>query len=815
MLKHVLWLGVALSSATSAQNFLRGIVRDVRQEPLAGATVQPAGAPGVAITDEWGRFELIVPASDSLTLQIRYMGYRPLRQTVSPDGQWRVFVLEEEVRLTDEVVVLATRTHDKIPTTFTNLNRVAIQKQNFGQDLPFLLNWTPSLVTTSDAGAGIGYTGMRIRGSDATRINVTINGIPVNDSESHGVWWVNMPDLASSVQSIQVQRGVGASTNGAAAFGASVNLQTNTRNDQAYADVVNAVGSFNSRRHTVAFGTGLINNRFAFDARLSQIKSDGFIDRAFSDLRSYYLSGGYYGKKTMVKALLFGGAQRNYQSWFGVPESRLRSDVPGMLETAAVHGWNQQQTELLLNSNPRTFNIYDYPNQIDNYNQDHYQLHVSHELRPNLTLNGALHYTYGRGFFEEFRINDGFAGYGVSPVALGGDTVASSDLVRRRWLDNHFYGGTYSLQYEGSRWNSVFGGAWNQYRGDHFGEVIWAARMPHVPKNFQYYFNDGVKNDFNVFWRNTYQLSGRLSGFLDLQYRTISHVAGGTEDLQFTFNINQQFNFFNPKAGLTYQLDAHQQFYASYAVANREPVRADFVFALPNRPPRHETLVNWEAGWRMRKGQALFNLNYYRMDYRNQLIMTGALNDVGAPIRTNVDDSFREGVEAEVGVRLHPRVTWNGNVTLSRNKIREFREVLYDFGAQFDEFTEVTRVFRNTDISFSPNVVAGSMLHFAPFAGAELVWMSKYVGRQFLDNTGNPARQLDAFFVQDVRLGYTLKPRGMRELSFSLLVNNVLNEMYESNGYTWGFLAGPTEVRQNFFYPQAGRHFMMMVAMRF
>lgn len=815
MCKQILW-GVLLSTAVSAQTRVQGVVQDARQQALAGATVQVVPTKQVSVTNQWGRFELPVATGDSVEVEVRFVGYRPAVLRVWPDAKRAITItLQEEVRVTDEVVVTATRATDKLPTTFTNLNKVAIQKQNFGQDLPLLLNWTPSMVTTSDAGAGVGYTGLRIRGSDATRINVTINGIPLNDSESHGVFWVNTPDLASSVQSVQVQRGVGTSTNGAAAFGASLNIQTNARNDRAYADVINAVGSFNTRRHTVAFGSGLINDRFVFDGRLSQIKSDGFIDRAFSDLKSYYLSGGYYGKKTMVKAIVFGGNEVTFQSWYGVPESRLRSDVAGMLATAAAEGWNQQQTDLLINSNPRTFNIYTYPNQVDNYSQDHYQLHVSHELKPNLTLNGALHYTYGRGFFEEFRIDDSFSRYGLSSVVIGTETIESSDLVRRRWLDNHFYGGTYSLQYEGDRWNATVGGAWNQYRGDHFGEIIWAARMPQIPKDYDYYFNDGVKNDFNVFWKNTYQLTSKLNGFLDLQFRRIGYTAGGLEDRQFTFAINQQFNFFNPKAGLTYQLTDQQQLYASYAVANREPVRADFVDAIAGRMPKHETLFNWEAGWRLRKAHVQWNVNYFRMNYRNQLVLTGAVNDVGAPIRTNVDESFREGVEAEAVVRLHPRITWNANLALSRNKIEQFEEVLYDYGTNFDEFNEVKRVFRDTDISFSPNVVGGSMLHYAPFKGAEIVWMSKYVSRQFLDNTSNAARQLDAFFVQDVRLGYAFQPKGMREVSVSLLVNNVLNELYESNGYTWGYLAGAQEVRQNYFYPQAGRNLMVMVALRF
>jgi len=808
-------VALVLSWQAYAQQTLTGVVKSAGTGPLAGATVELVRDKLVTITDASGRFAFANLSGTAYEAEVRYVGFQTKRITLVA-GVVAEIVLEESTTLTDEVLVLATRAGDKSPTTFSNIDRPVIQKQNFGQDLPFVLNWSPSLVTTSDAGAGVGYTGMRIRGSDATRINVTINGIPLNDSESQNVFWVNTPDLASSTNSIQVQRGVGTSTNGAAAFGASVNLQTNVRNDSAYADVINSVGSFNTWRHTVAFGTGLLNNRFAFDGRLSQITSDGFIDRASSDLKSYYLAGGYYGKKTMIKAITFGGREVTYQSWYGVPESRLRSDVTAMLETASMEGWNAEQTQNLLTSNPRTFNTYMYDQQVDNYRQDHYQLHTSHLFSEAITANVALHYTRGRGFYEEFRYDDAYSRYGLDTVQIGTEKFGSTDLVRRRWLDNHFYGLTWSVNYDRARVQSTLGGGWNQYDGDHFGEIIWSALPMGVEKDYRYYFNNGHKTDFNVFWKTSYALNARWQAFVDLQYRGIRYATAGRENRQFDFDISADFHFFNPKAGVTYSRNEREQLYASYAVANREPVRDDFVDGSSTRAPKPETLHNLEVGWRWRTERAMLNVNYYLMNYRNQLVLTGAINDVGANIRTNVPDSYRTGVELDGSVRLHDKVQWAANLTLSQNKIREFTEVLYDYGVNFDEFNEIRNTYRNTDISFSPNVIAGSVLAYTPIRGVELAWLSKYVGRQFLDNTSNPDRQLNAYWVNDLRATWSIRPRGMREIAISALANNLFDHEFESNGYTYGYFGGAgNEFRQNYFYPQAGRNYMLMLALKF
>jgi len=803
-----------LSGWVLAQGQVSGVVRDIKtQQPLVGATVSLLKGGKTTVTDNQGRFQFIGIAGENFDAEIRFVGYKTLRVLLEV-GKENSFLVEEGVTFTDEVIVSATRAGEKTPTTFTTLDKPALRKQNFGQDLPILLNWSPSVVSTSDAGNGIGYTGISIRGSDATRINVTLNGIPYNDSESQGVFWVDIPDIASSTQSVQIQRGVGTSTNGPGAFGASINLQTNTLSDEPYAEFVNSFGSFNTWRNTLGFGTGLLRDRWAIDGRVSKISSDGFIDRASSDLTSYYFSAGYYSSKTLVKAIAFGGKEVTYQSWYGVPESRLNNDVEAMLVTAANEGWNDEQTQHLLNSNSRTFNIYTYPNQVDDYAQDHYQLHASHRFMDFLTGNVSLHYTYGRGFYEEYRYEDQFSRYGLSPVVIGDSIITGSDIIRRRWLDNDFYGLTFSLGYEKDKLNSVLGGAWNRYDGRHFGEIIW-SQVTAVQKDYQYYFSDAQKQDFTVYLKNNYQVTSTLNAFLDLQYRGIGYTTAGNDNRQNNFDIDVKYNFFNPKVGLVVDLKNSQQLYASYAIANREPVRKDFIDNPDNLTPKHETLGNLEIGFRKNSETHAFTMNAYWMNYKNQLVLTGALNDVGAPIRTNVDNSYRLGIELDGMMKLSKKFIWNANLTVSRNRIAEFNEVLYDYGLNFDEFNVVVNTYKNSDIAFSPNLIAGSVLRYIPVSAFEVALLTKYVGRQFLDNTSNSSRQLEAYLTNDLRFSYTLKPRHLKEVGFSVLFNNILNVDYESNGYTYGYLGGGEAYRENFYYPQAGRNFMAMISIRF
>lgn len=818
MLKKCLTVAFVLITVfVYAQKYtVAGTIRDAKSnQALSGATVQVEGTNKFAITDAFGKFMIDRIPTGEYVLLIRSLGYEAKSERLTINNNTTLDVsLPETIQLTDEVVITATRAGENAPATFSTVDKTAIQKQNFGQDLPFLLNWTPSIVTTSDAGTGIGYTGMRIRGSDATNINVTINGIPYNDAESLGTFWVDIPDIATSTQSIQIQRGVGTSTNGGGAFGASINLQTNTLNDQPYATIGSAAGSFGTFKNSINFGTGMLNDHWVIDGRISKIVSDGFIDRATADLESYYFSAGYYSGKTLIKAITFGGHERTYQAWYGVPQSRLENDIEAMEQTVINEGWNEEQRQNLLTSNSRTFNPYTYKNQVDDYNQQHYQLHFSQQLKDGLTANAALHYTPGKGYYEEYRYDNDFEDYGIDPITIGGETITSSDLIRRRWLDNDFYGITYSVNYQKNNLDLIVGGAWNRYEGDHFGEIIWAEVSP-VPAEYQYYFNSGDKRDFNIFTKATFSFTDRISGYLDLQYRKVDYSANGLENKQFNIDVNETFDFFNPKAGVVVSLNDQDQLYASYSLAHREPVRSDFVDAPAGKKPVHEKLHNVEMGYKYIKDRLQLKVNYFLMLYRDQLVLTGELNDVGASLRTNVDQSYRTGIEAEALIRISNKFAWTGNMTLSQNKIKDFTEVLYDYGMNWDEYNVVENKYSNVNIAYSPSLIAASGLSYFPVRNLELTLLTKYVSKQYLDNTANNARVIDDYLINDIRITYTVKPSLMKELAFSLLLNNILDETYESNGYTWGYLGGGGSYRENYYYPQAGLNFMGMVTLKF
>ncbi|MHC2990671.1 TonB-dependent receptor [Pontibacter sp. HJ8] len=793
-----------------AQFKLSGQVTDAaKNEALAGATVVLAGSGAGTISGPNGYFEFQDLPAGSYTLRITYLGYEQAERNLRLTADTNLNIALQTANLrTGEVVISATRANEKTGTTFTNVSREELQERNFGQDLPYLLEQTPSVVVNSDAGAGVGYTGIRIRGSDITRINVTINGIPVNDAESHGTFFVNMPDLGSSIQDIQVQRGVGTSTNGAGAFGASLNIRTLGLNREAYAEAVNGYGSFNTWRHSVSFGSGLIKDKFTFDGRLSKISSDGYVDRAFSDLKSYYFAAGYHGKTGMLKFVTFSGKEQTYQAWNGVPEDKLETD--------------------------RTYNSLTYDNETDNYQQDHYQLHYSKDLGSRLNLGGAFFYTRGRGYYEQYKDDQKLSKYSIAPVVIGDTSISRSDLIRRKWLDNHFYGATYALNYtdEAGKLDATLGGAWNRYDGDHYGEVIWAQYAATSNIRQRYYENNAIKTDFNIFGKLNYQLTDQLGVFGDLQYRTINYEIDGIDDNNVDVTQQADFQFVNPKVGATYSFAGNQALYASYAVGNREPARSDFTDTHLNNQsggstrPKAETLYNLEAGYRLRGnglqllGQSLgytLDANYFYMDYDNQLVLTGQLNDVGAPLRTNIKDSYRTGVELAGRLNLNELVELSSNLTVSRNKIQNYTETVY----VYDENYSVENVLRNnyseTDISFSPAVVSAHQLEVQPVKGFRTALLYKTVSKQYLDNTGSEDRMLKGYQVMDLRLRYTLKPAFMRELEVALLVSNLLGKKYEANGYTFSeqYAGDPTRYDYNYYYPQATRNYFLSLAMKF
>ena len=803
---------LSLVNVCYGQYTLTGSVKDAKSgEVLPGANVV-IGERATA-TDIDGNFSIKKLSKGKYRLKVSFVGYETYQEWVEASDDLELNIqLSPETLVTDEVIVSSTRAKENTPTTYSNVSKEDIQENNLGQDLPYVINMTPSLVTTSDAGAGVGYTGLRIRGSDATRINVTINGVPLNDSESQGVFWVDIPDIASSTQNIQIQRGVGTSTNGAGAFGGTINLQTNSRAQNPHAELINSVGSYNTRRHTVGFGTGLLNNHWSFDGRLSKIKSDGYVDRASSDLDSYYLSGGYYGENTMVKFIMFGGKERTYQSWYGTPEAVLENDAEGIEAVIANNGVSDAQAENLRNSG-RTFNWYMYEDEVDDYGQDHYQLHISQKLGSNLVGNITFHSTFGEGYYEQFREDDDFESYGLPNVVLGDTTLTSSDIIRRRWLDNEFYGVTTSFDYNKGALTLNVGGAYNDYQGGHFGEIIWAEYAANAFNEQRYYDNNADKKDYNIYAKVQYTIQDKFYPYLDLQWRGVTYDILGVDSDQRSLDLKNDFSFFNPKVGAVYDINNQSRAYASFSVANREPVRTDFVDS--PTPPKHESLYDLEAGYKYGNSSLQLSANFYYMSYKNQLVLTGALNDVGSSLRTNVDESYRTGIELVAGVKLSDRWNWQFNTTFSQNKIKDFTEIIYDYGANWDEYNIVENNYQDTDIAFSPNAIVGSQLSYLPLKGIKLTLLSKYVGKQYLDNTSNDNRSIDAYFVNDIRASYTISTNFIKELSFTLQVNNIFSEEYVSNGYTFGYAAGDYEVRENYYYPQATRNFMASLALRF
>jgi iron complex outermembrane receptor protein len=815
-MKKIIFLAATIFATANciAQYSVYGTVQDSLSNPIVGATVRILDTYKGASSDNNGNFRLNNLSSGNYSLEVSFIGYQAQQIVIDNLTENREYkVVLKEIRQTlDELVVSATRAKDNSPIAHTNITYQDIEKNNLGQDIPFLLQNEVSVVSTSDAGAGVGYTGFRLRGSDATRINVTVNGIPINDAESQGTFWVNMPDFASSTENIQIQRGVGSSTNGAGAFGGTVNLQSTTLKEKAYGEVATSYGSFNTQKYTAKFGTGLINNHWAFDARASYISSNGYIDRATSDLRSYYLSGGYYGKNTSLKLVYFAGKEITYQSWWGTPESRITGNKEDMETHAANNGLDSVQTYNLLNSG-RTYNYYQYKNEVDNYGQDHAQLLFTHQFSSKLSANAALHYTYGRGYYEQYRKDDDFANYGLNDLVVGSDTILSTDLIRRRWLDNHFYGATYNLTYNNSKLSLVLGGGYNNYDGRHFGELIWMRYANNTGLGHRWYDNDANKKDFNTYLKADYLVTEKLTLFADLQVRTVDYSTKGKDNDLRILNVDTNFVFVNPKGGINVQINPKVRTYASLSVGNREPVRGDFIDNPTNKQPKHETMLDYEAGVDVKLKKALFQANFYYMDYKNQLILTGELNDVGSSIRTNVDKSYRTGMEFSANFLISKKVTLGFNTTLSQNKIDQFTEVLYDY-TDWNEVVVVENKYKNTDIAFSPNVIAAGNIVYMPAKGLSLMLQTKYVGKQFLDNTSNAKRVIDAYQTVDGRLSYSIYPKKMREISFNLLVNNMLNSLYSSNGYTYSYIYEKL-ITENFYYPQAGTNFLVGLTFKF
>ncbi|MDO6811382.1 TonB-dependent receptor [Tenacibaculum soleae] len=772
--KIVAFLMVIFATLTAnAQDFiLSGKVVNNNQEPLVGATIVLEELKKGTATDFEGNFQLKL-AKGSHTIKVTYLGFNTYTQKIKISKNKKISIqLSTGSTILEDVLVAAVRVQADAPVTHSNLTKKEISKRNLGQDIPMLLNYLPNVVSSSDAGAGIGYTYMSVRGSDASRVNVTVNGIPYNDAESQGTFWVNMGDFASSTQSLQLQRGVGTSTNGAGAFGASLNILTDAAATEAGGEISNSFGSFNTRKHTVKFTTGKVNEHFEFSGRVSNIYSDGYIDRASTDLKSYFLQGSYTDENTLIKALVFGGKEKTYQAWDGISAQQLKEDR---------------------RQNPLT-----YENEIDNFQQDHYQLHWNEKLNNNWTTNVGLNYTRGKGYFEQFKDDRDAADYNNL-------IVDGSDVIVRRWLDNHFYVGNFNATYNNDKLEIITGTSYSHYTNNHYGEIIWGSDLA-ANTNIRDHYYDGksTKNDFNVFSKISFNLTEKLRTFIDLQSRFVSYKTNGLTSKRKPLNVDENFNFFNPKFGLTYTLNDNNSFYTSFAKANREPNRSDFKDGVNT----HESLNDYELGWRFKNDVVKLNTNVYFMDYQNQLVLTGEIDDTGDPLRGTSGNSYRLGLEIDADIKLTNNLSVRQNIAVSQNKNVDF----------FTNRDGALQELGNTTIANSPNIVTGNTFTYHPSENFKIAFLSKFVGEQYLSNTDTEASKLDSYFTSDLNIIYEIETKSIfKSIVFTGLVNNIFNKEYVDRGYIyldyWS-TPGTTQEAQGY-YPQATINFLAGVTLKF
>ncbi|MCF8225426.1 MAG: TonB-dependent receptor [Bacteroidales bacterium] len=798
-------LCLAATVHLNAQFEISGRVIDEKKLPVEGASIIISELNRGTISGPEGFFKIPSVPKGTYQLVVSYLGFETAEQRIEVDRQVDV----GEIRLKqlffrgEEVTISALKAGKKTPMAYTNLNDQEILAMNTGRDIPYVMQTTPSLITSSDAGNGVGYTSMRIRGSDANRINVTINGIPLNDAESHGVFWVDLPELASSTEQIQIQRGVGTSTNGAAAFGATVNMQTDLINKQPYTNYYGTAGSFNTIRNTISAGSGLLYDKFTFDVRLSDLRSDGYIDRAWTDLQSYYFSAGWYEELSSLKFITFGGFEELYQAWGGVPSDLL--DTRRTFNAMGAYTDSAGETAY-------------YGNQIDHYDQIHYQLHYNRQISSRIYLNTALHYTKGSGYYEEYETDQEYDYYGMQKPVTGNDTLFSTDLVRRKWLDNDFYGAIASLSYENENNNLILGGGWNRYLGKHFGKVIWARYFGENIPGHQWYDGTGDKYDWNVYGKYYYFFSQKLTGFIDLQLRSIQHDIDGQDANNRDVTQAHNYLFFNPKAGVNFEPFPDHRTFLSYARANREPNRNNYTDAPPEREPVPERLDDYEAGYSYSGNNFSTGVTAYLMRYYNQLVLTGQINEVGYPVMTNVEDSYRAGIELEMGFSLYDKFIWKGNITFSRNEILDFVNYIDNWDYWSDPANEPYQVQQEvgrSSLAYSPSVVAASQLDYKIEGGFRFALISKYVGKQYIDNTSNENYIIDPYFVNDLSASYSMHPGWAEEISLSILIANLFDIEYETNAWLYRYYSGGREYYMDGYYPQAGRNLLVSLKARF
>jgi len=800
-------MGIWLFANTNVSYQIKGRITDKNGSPLAGASVVLENTLQGCTTDSYGNFSLSKVKSGVYTLSVSFVGYEKKSLEVNVDKDLTVDLsLTPSSIMGEEIVVNATRATNKMPIAQTTVSKDDIKKNNNGSDVPFLLEMIPSVVATSESGIGIGNTAIRIRGTDMSRINVTVNGIPLNDPESQGVYWVDLPDFASSVDNIQVQRGVGTSTNGAAAFGASINFQTSTLTPEPFTKVDLLAGSFGTWKTSATVGTGLMKNGFSFEGRYSQLKSDGYIDRGNSDHRSMFLTGAWHTSKSVLRFNFIRGEEHTGITWTGTPGN--------VVDTNRTYNPEGIYTDA-------KGNTHYYKDQKDNYIQTHYQLLFSRQLTSSLSLSAALHLTKGAGYYEEYKEDKPFAEYGITDPQYVNDTT---DLIRQKWLDNDFYGTTFSLNYKQNGIDATFGGGWNRYDGDHYGKILWTSVNNGIPKNFEWYNNNGLKNDFNIFGKSTFQITNQFNLYADLQFRTISYKMKGPDDDLIVLNQRYSWNFFNPKFGATFKISPNQEVFASFGVGNREPSRTDLKEAIKKASattPKSETLFDYELGYNYKSSMVAFGFNLFYMDYKDQLVLTGELNDVGNALMINVPKSYRAGIEFTALVKPWQKISWSGSLTLSRNRVNNYTDHV-DLFDNSNDWNLVQRLkpynLGTTDISYSPSVVGSSLLTVEPFNNFSISLSSKFVGKQFYDNSSSSDRMIDSYFVNNLKINYQLRFRNVNRVILELAVNNVFDNLYESNAYVWyraAFVSKEKEFLDSRVFPQAGRNFMFRLGVEF
>jgi len=797
--KILIALVFANSFIANAQNNIVGYVKNSKtNENLQNANVIISYQNKTAITNSEGKFEFQDIPSIEIEINVSYVGFESYKQKMSLTQNQTLHInLEPSSYFINEVIINSTRSISNTSSGTLKLNKNEIKNFNDVRNITNIIEMTPSVITTSDAGTGVGYTSYRIRGIDETRINVTINGVPLNDAESQGAWFVNLPDFASSVDNMEINRGVGTSTNGAGAFGGSLNFETNKLNSKPYTNTQAFVGSFNTSKLNINFGSGLLNNVFAIEGRFSNLKSDGYVQRASANLSSNYLSAAAYLKNSTIKFITFSGNEKTYQAWDGIPSNIL--DTNRNYNGIGKY-YDAQGNEMF------------YDNEIDNYKQSHYQLLFAHSFNSKIFLTTNLHYSNGYGYYEQYKDEQSYSKYGVLNQIIVNDTITQTDLIRRKILDNNIFGGVFSLKYNYSEpLLFILGGAINKYTGNHLGRVIWMQYNVNLPHEFEYYKGYGEKIDANIYLKTNYNINSQLSLWLDIQERFIDYKIWGIDDQFRDISQNHYWKFFNPKMGANYLLNENNNFYFSFGIANREPTRSILVDAIPTQRPTPETLYDIELGHNFNNKNFVLNSNLYYMKYNDQLVLTGNINDVGAAVLKNVENSYRLGVEISSNWKINDKFSWQINATFSQNKILDFTEYIDDW----DTYSQKINYLGTTDIAFSPNIIAANVLNYSIIKNLKISLLSKFVDKQFIDNTSNNNRTIDSYFVNNIMLKYSVYSKYIKQIDFQFNINNIFNHQYETNAWVYSYFENNERKKLDGYFPQSGINFLAGVYIDF